>query len=183
MQLFVGEQGENSGSTGSSTRASTITDDSMTIPRYGGSHGDRGHPVPDGTLTTTWTRWTALLAKPPRFHCRSSGWLLPASSIAREHSTYSPGIASHGDDQATQAHGERRSPRSAGRQLAPPSVLTSTLAIGARPDQARPRSTWRPASSRRVRDRKSGMPGGSSSERGSIRVTGTPGSSSEDCSR
>ena len=41
-----------------------------------------------------------------------------------------------------------------------------------------PRARIGPASTKRVRDRKSGMPGGTISARGRIRVTGVPGSSS-----
>ena len=63
--------------------------------------------------------------------------------------------------------------------MVPPSALTSTRSIGAQPDHARPVSVTGPGGTKRVLVMKSGMPGGTISERGMILVTGRPGSSSE----
>ena len=54
-------------------------------------------------VTVTGTRWTALFAYPPRFHCGSSGCTFPASSRARQQSSYSPGSAFHENRQPRQA--------------------------------------------------------------------------------
>ena len=61
----------------------------------------------------------------------------------------------------------------------PPSALNSTLSIGPKPDQARPSMVILPASTCRLRDRKSGIPGGIMRACGCFRVTGVPGSSSD----
>ena len=66
-------------------------------------------------------------------------------------------------------------PSSASSQLMPPSVLTCTLLMAPRPDQARPSSEQAPGLRYRMRDMKSGMPGGTISDRGRMRVTGVPG--------
>ena len=58
-----------------------------------------------------------------------------------------------------------------------PSTATSTRAIGTLPDQARPESETRPASTNRRREKKSRIPGGIMSARTRIRETGSPGSS------
>ncbi|QTI43849.1 hypothetical protein JYK04_01612 [Streptomyces nojiriensis] len=52
-----------------------------------------------------------------------------------------------------------------------------TCATGPYPDQARPSSTTGPGRTIRVRDMKSGKPGGTIRARGAILVTGSPGSS------
>ena len=57
----------------------------------------------------------------------------------------------------------------AARQVAPPSTLTSTAAIGAWPDHARPSTVDGPRVDVRSRDMNSGMPGGTISARGNIR--------------
>ena len=54
---------------------------------------------------------------------------------------------------------------------------SQNLRIKPNPDQARPRRLQGPTSSSRSRVAKSGIPGGIINERGSIRETGSPGSS------
>src|SRR5215207_1032712 len=128
--------------------------------------------------TVTCRRSTSLLAKPFRFHGGSTGCTLPAASVAREQISCSPAGASHSYDQPRHARSPAWSPSVASSQLAPPSTLTSTRSTGAQPDHARPSSRHGPASRKRVRVIKSWIPGGTVSERGLIRVTGTPSSSS-----
>src|SRR5712692_9460783 len=130
-------------------------------------------------VTVTGTRCTSLFEYPPRFQGGDSGCSFPAASAARQQSSYSPGSeASHSNVHEFHAKGDGEPPSSAARQPWPPSVLTSTLATGAHPDQARPEIRWVPTSRIRRRDRKSGKPGGTISARGWIRVTGRPSSSS-----
>ena len=85
--------------------------------------------------TVTGTRCTRLLAMPCRFQTCSVGWL-PWASVARASSSQLPGSAVQGNVQARQAHGCAGSAgaTSAGDQVTPPSVLTSTPVSGARPD-------------------------------------------------
>ena len=77
----------------------------------------------------------------------------------------------------------RRRQRRRRAHVAPPSVLTSTRVTGARPDQARPVRVTGPARTKRSRVMKSGQPGGASSDRGRMRVTGSPSSSASTFSR
>ena len=52
-----------------------------------------GTNTPDQSRTVTGTRWTRLLAMPCRFHSCSTGWVPPASSVARASSSTRPGAA------------------------------------------------------------------------------------------
>ena len=68
-----------------------------------------------------------LFETPLRFHGCSTGCVLPATSVARHHSSNAPGsAASHANVQGTQAYGEAGWPTSASTQVLPPSELTST---------------------------------------------------------
>ena len=113
-----------------------------------------------GDRTSTGTRWTMLFEKPCRFHGCSVGCVFPAPSVARQQSSNAPGSASHVKVHGAHANGDVGSPSVASVQVAPPSTLTSTRSIRPHPDQARPRTTCRPASTIRLRVRKSGNPGG-----------------------
>src|SRR5207253_671341 len=116
----------------------------------------------------------ALFSTPSRFQFASEGCMLPAPSVARTHSSCSPGVAFHIHDQARHAYSDGAPPRFVSDHVAPPSSLNSTLLIAARPDHARPTMSCRPGATNRVRVMKSGTPGGTISALGSIRVTGSP---------
>ena len=77
----------------------------------------------------------------------ASGCVSPVSSVARQQSVDAPAACgSQRNDQP--AHAQRWSgsgSSSASAHVSPPSVLTSTRAIGARPDHARPSSSTGPA--------------------------------------
>src|SRR5688572_18710901 len=88
-------------------------------------------------LTLTWILWIALLPKPDRSHGGSRGCVLPVASVARQESSCSPGVACHVACQAVQACAWAAGSSVASVQL--PSIPSSTRAIGALPDQARPR--------------------------------------------
>src|SRR5439155_14404587 len=130
-------------------------------------------------LTCTVTRCTELFEYPPAFQGGSIGWVRPVASAAREHTTYVRGPAGvQSSDHRCQAWGEAASSSLASVQVSPPSTLTSTRTMGPHPDQARPSSRHCPVPPYRSRARNSGNPGGSTSERGAIRFTGSPTSSS-----
>ena len=86
-----------------------------------------------------------------------------------------PGRAVATVDQPCHAYGPAVSPSSRGAHERPPSVRTSTAAIRPRPDQARPITGTAPAANDRSRVKKSGMPGGTISDLGTMRVTGVAG--------
>ena len=107
----------------------------------------------------------------------SVGCTSPGASVARQDSTCSPGWASHSNVHDRHAN---VTDRLAERRLRPCAV-DADLDPGRsapEPDHARPQSSAGPASTSRWRLKKSGMPGGTISARGRMRVTGSPGSSS-----
>src|SRR5207245_4347303 len=96
-------------------------------------------------------------------------------------SSYFPGcVASHSQVQPHHAYGDLGSWSVVGIHEAPPSALRSTLTIVPRPDHARPSITCVDGSTKRVRDMKSGIPGGTISARGRIVATGAPESPARD---
>jgi hypothetical protein len=101
-----------------------------------------------------------------------------AASVALLERTYSPSVACHSNRHPRHAFGPTASSSSASAHLAPASVETCTEMIGPYPDHARPVTVTGPDFTKRVRVMKSGTPGGTISERGSMRVTGSPGSPS-----
>ena len=110
--------------------------------------------------TWTWTASLALFAKPPRLHAGSTGWTAPESSVARASSTWSPGSASHSQENARHAcrPGEGASsasvPVRARRRCSPRPVHRAP------PGPGPPRQQHRPGGSTRSRVMKSGNPGG-----------------------
>src|SRR5262249_41066750 len=101
-------------------------------------------------LTVTCTRCTTLLPKPPMSQRGSTGWLSPLPSVALQASSCSPGVAFHAKRHALQAYGP--GPGSSSASSHRPSTPSSTRAIGTPPpDQARPNSGTRPASTIRAR--------------------------------
>src|SRR5262245_37063643 len=125
-------------------------------------------------LTQTRTRCTALLPNPPESQRGSSGWVSPLASVARQANSYSPAWACHRYRQACQANLPCGGSRRAGCQR--PLMATSTCAIGTPPpDQARPKTSVLPASSRRWREYQSGIPGGTRRALTRMCVTGVPG--------
>ncbi len=101
--------------------------------------------------------------------------MLPALSVARDESTCSPAGASQSKCQPRQACSPRGGSRTAALKVDPSSVETSTRSIGPYPDHARPVSVTGPGSTWRSRVMNSGTPGGAISDRGSMRVRGSPG--------
>jgi hypothetical protein len=75
-------------------------------PRHGLGPGlaatDLGAPA-GAYSTSTESRWAALLPMPCTFQCGSSGWVSPAASVARQRSSWRPGVASQRSDQPRQA--------------------------------------------------------------------------------
>ncbi len=104
--------------------------------------------------------------------------MLPAASVARLRRVCSPAGASQSKRQPRQACGPSGGSSSAAANVSPPSVDTSTRSICACPDHARPVSVTGPGSRWRSRVMNSGTPGGTISERGCMRVTGSPGTPS-----
>src|SRR5436309_1068721 len=95
--------------------------------------------------TCTVTRWTELFEYPPAFQGGSMGWVRPVESVAREQTTYVPGLAGvQSFDHACHAYAEAASSTCASVQVSPPSTLTSTAAMGPHPDHARPSSRHGP---------------------------------------
>jgi hypothetical protein len=93
---------------------------------------------------------------------------------------YIPSFADHGACHCTHAKGSFETGlRRAGDQLPPPSRLTSTAATGPLPDHAIPWSICSPGATKRQRDCRSGMPGGSITDRTRFSRTGSPGSSAD----
>jgi hypothetical protein len=85
------------------------------------------------------------------------------------------GVASHSKDQPHHAYVPTGVPRVASAHR--PSTATSTRFTGPLPDQARPESSTDPGSTKRRREKKSGIPGGIMSALTRIRPTGSRGSS------
>ena len=107
----------------------------------------------------------------------------PVASVAR--GAELP-VARHGLDRAAPPLPRTAGPagsRSAVTHVAPPSVLTATSVTGPWPDHARPVTVTGPGGSDRTRVKKSGMPGGTMSDRGSMRDSATPSSSASCRSR
>ena len=89
--------------------------------------------------------------KPPLFQW-DNGWVFPSASVAREHNTCSPGVASQRADHHRHAYFPTGRSRSASVQVVPLSALNSTRAIPTPPPlQARPVTRLGPASTTRVR--------------------------------
>ena len=94
-----------------------------------------------------------LLAKPPLFQLWVNGWVFPSASIAREHNTCLPGVASQRADHPCHAYRPIGGSRAATAQVAQLSALNSARAIPTPPRlQARPVTRLRPASATRVRE-------------------------------
>src|SRR5919202_1057960 len=103
--------------------------------------------VPMSSWTRTRRRCTPLPPMPWRFHTAfgSTGWTLPAASVARTASSYSPGVvACHTERKGVHENGPTAGKSSASVQVWAPSVLTSTRVIGIPADQAMPCSVWGP---------------------------------------
>src|SRR5439155_6384232 len=112
--------------------------------------GARQVPVtitPHDQMTWAATAWTELLPYPRRFHSASSGWVLPAMSVARARTTSGPASSSDVSN-SHHCHPPRRgSPTIRASCQGPPFRLTSTLAMLAAPDQATPRIAVSPRGS------------------------------------